>query len=101
MAVRCLGSYLVGAGPRDQEWNVFGVHSRFFDANYSSLLDGSWCAHRLFRRQLDNREGQRMRSFVAASAARYEGIVDTFVQLFPHRSAGLIAHIQGAEASPR
>lgn len=42
-----------------------------------------------------------MRSFVAASAARYEGIVDTFVQLFPPRSAGLIAHVQGAEASPR
>jgi len=42
-----------------------------------------------------------MRPFVAASAAQYEGIVDTFVQLFPLRSAGLIAHVQGAEASPR
>jgi L-alanine-DL-glutamate epimerase-like enolase superfamily enzyme len=39
------------------------------------------------------REGQRMGSFVAASAARYEGIVDTFVQLFPPRCAGLIEHV--------
>jgi len=31
---------------------------------------------------------------VAASAARYEGIVDTFVQLFTPRSTGLIAHIK-------
>jgi hypothetical protein len=90
----------VSAGPRDQEWNAFIVPSRFFDANHSSLLDASWYAHHLFRRQLDNREGQRMRSFVAASAARYEGIVDTFVQLFPPRSAGLIAHVQRAEAAP-
>jgi RNA polymerase sigma-70 factor (ECF subfamily) len=50
---------------------------------------------------LDNREGQRVRSFAGASAARYEGIVDTFVQLFPPRSAGLIAHVQGAELSPK
>ena len=35
-----------------------------------------------------------MRSFVAAFADQYKGIVDTFVQLFPPRSAGLIAHIK-------
>src|SRR5258705_5099839 len=60
-----LGNYLVGAGPRDQEWNAFVVTSRFFDANQSSLVDGFWGGHHLFRRQLENREGQRMRSFVS------------------------------------
>jgi hypothetical protein len=34
--------------------------------------------------------------FLFASSARYEGIADTFVQLFPSCSAGLIELIQGA-----
>jgi len=42
-----------------------------------------------------------MRFFVLASAARYEGIADTFVQLFPARFAGLIAHVQGAVVRKR
>ena len=34
--------------------------------------------------------------FCVRSAARYEGITDTFVQLFPTRSAGLMTRVQGA-----
>jgi hypothetical protein len=38
---------------------------------------------------------------VAAFADQYKGIVDTFVQLSPPRSAGLIVHVQCADLAPQ
>jgi len=49
-----------------------------------------------FRCPLDNREEEKDTFCRARSAGRYEGIADTFVQLFPFGSNGLIALVQGA-----